>query len=62
MAYKNNERGKMTVGEAGHEGGQKVKKLVEEGKERLQEGFRGESGESDREDYGGDNMGDEDEM
>lgn len=33
MKHQGNEKGDMTVREAGHKGGQRVRELVEEGKE-----------------------------
>jgi hypothetical protein len=42
------QHGKMTVQEAGHEGGQKVKRLIEEGKEKEAEtGSSARSGQSE---------------
>lgn len=45
---KNKSRGKMTVEEAGHKGGQRVSELVKEGKEKE----RGEEGRTSHEPQG----------
>jgi len=50
---KSEEKGSMTVEEAGRMGGQRVRELVEEGKQQEEQGSSGSSGRSGQQQHQG---------